>query len=311
MSCYDLLLGARTPKHGDALPMDDVVELRPPVSSVVRRIDPHGTPLPLVFDSPHSGTEYPSDFRPIAPMRLVRLSVDDLVDELFGDAPAYGAVLIAARFPRIYVDPNRHEADIDLELLSEAWPGSVKPSGKQKFGKALIWRHLGSDVPIYDRELSVAEIVHRITHYWRPYHECVRQALDDAYARAGKVWHVNCHSMASRAGSAHPDAGRERADFTVSDRRGRSTAPDFLECVVETLRGLGYRVAVNDPYQGMELIARYCDPAAGRHSLQVEVKRSLYMSEARRERHDGFERLRQDLGRLCASVADFARAAVG
>lgn len=291
--------------------MNESVELQPPVRPVVRRIDPDGDALPLVFDSPHSGTEYPKDFRPVAPMHLIRMSVDDFVDELFADAPAHGAVLIAARFPRIYVDPNRHEADIDLELLAETWPGTLKPSAKQRFGKSLIWRHLGSDVPIYDRELSVAEVEHRIEHYWRPYHDSVQEALDDAYARAGKVWHINCHSMASRAGSSHPDAGRERADFTVSDRCGESASPEFLECVVETLRSLDYRVAVNDPYQGMELIARYCDPAAGRHSLQIEVNRGLYLCEAGRERHDGFVRLRQDLGRLCATLADFARAAVG
>ena len=75
--------------------------------------------------------------------------------------------------------------------------------------------------------------------------------------------------------------------------------------------GRGYRVAVNDPYLGMELISRYCDPAAGRHSLQVEVKRSLYMHERKRERHQGFETLKSDLGTLCAAVADFARAEVG
>jgi len=291
--------------------MNDSVELRAPSAPVVERIDPDGEALPLVFDSPHSGTEYPNDFRPAAPMHLVRMSVDDFVDELFAEAPAHGAVLIAARFPRVYVDPNRHEADIDLALLSEAWPGPVKPSGKQKFGKSLIWRHLGADMPIYDRDLSVAEIEHRIAHYWRPYHDCVQQALDDAYARAGGVWHVNCHSMASRAGSGHPDAGQERADFTVSDRCGKSASTDFLDCVVETLCGLGYRVAVNDPYQGMELISRYCDPASGRHSLQIEIKRSLYLSEGRRQRHDGFEALRQDLGRFCASLAAFVRSAAG
>jgi N-formylglutamate amidohydrolase len=290
--------------------MTDDSSLRPPVEPVVERIEPAVEPLPLVFDSPHSGREFPEDFSPVAPMRMLRGSIDDYVDELFAAAPEHGAVLIHARFPRVYVDPNRDDADIDLALLEEAWPGPHRPSIKQRFGKTLIWRTVGSGVAIYDRPLTVAEVAHRIEHYWRPYHECVRGALDEAYARAGQVWHVNCHSMASRAGSAHPDNGRERPDVTVSDRKGESCAPRFLECVVETLRGLGYKVGVNDPYFGMELIARYCDPAAGRHSLQVEVKRALYMHERNRERHDGFATLQHNLDQLCAAVAEFARAEV-
>jgi N-formylglutamate deformylase len=244
-------------------------------------------------------------------MRMLRMSGDDFVDELFSDAPGHGAVLIAARFPRIYVDPNRDDADIDLKLIDGEWPGPHRPSIKQKFGKTLIWRTVGAGVPIYDRPLTVAEIEHRIRHYWQPYHDCVREALDQAYGRAGKVWHVNCHSMASRAGSSHPDSGTERPDITVSDRKGESCEAEFLDCVVETLRGLGYEVAVNKPYYGMELITRYCDPAAGRHSVQVEVKRALYMHERSRERHEGFPKLQADLGRLCATVAAFARDRIG
>jgi len=291
--------------------MDDGWSLRPPAGPVVDRIDPEGEALPLVFDSPHSGRDYPDDFNPVAPMRMLRMSGDDYVDELFCQAPAHGAVLIAALFPRVYVDPNRDEADIDLALLDDDWPGPHRPSIKQRFGKTLIWRTVGKDIAIYDRALTVAEIEHRIRHYWRPYHDCVRGALDEAYARTGRVWHVNCHSMASKAGSNHPDSGGERPDVTVSDRNGESCDRDFLECVVETLRAMGYGVAVNHPYLGMELISRYCDPSAGRHSLQVEVKRALYMHERNRERHQGFAKLQADLGRLCAAVAGFARARVG
>jgi N-formylglutamate amidohydrolase len=57
----------------------------------------------------------------------------------------------------------------------------------------------------------------------------------------------------------------------------------------------------------MELIRRYSDPAAGRHSLQIEIKRSLYMTESTREKSAGYVALQADLGRLCRSLADFAR----
>src|SRR3546814_5718428 len=76
--------------------------------------------LPLVFDSPHSGAIYPADFGHAAPLEILRRAEDAFVDELFVDAPAHGASLLAALFPRSYIDPNRHEADIDLSLLDGA-----------------------------------------------------------------------------------------------------------------------------------------------------------------------------------------------
>ena len=288
--------------------MNNGITLEPPTAPVVRRLEPCGEVLPLVFDSPHSGTTYPDDFRPRVSMRLVGIAADDHVDELFADAPKHGAVLIAAEFPRIYIDPNRHHQDIDPDLLADGWPEPLRPSKKQKYGKSLIWRLMGADSPIYEHGLTQAEVRHRIRHYWQPYHDCVREALDQAWERAGVVWHVNCHSMSARAGANQVDAGSERPDVTVSDLDGVSTHSEFLDCVVETLAARGYEVRVNDPYQGMALIRRYSDPAAGRHSLQIEVKRSLYMDESTRQKSPGFETLRADLGDLCRTIADFARA---
>lgn len=241
---------------------------------------------------------------------MIRLAADTFVDELFAGAPVAGATLIAAEFSRVYIDPNRDETDVDLKLVSGDWTGPHVPSHKQRFGKSLIWRNLGMDMPMYDRPLSAAEVRHRIDHYWRPYHDAVVEALDAAHADSGAVWHVNCHSMASYAGSSHPDAGKRRPDMTVSDRDGTSAGAEFIAFVVEVLGGMGYDVRVNDPYKGMALIERYSDPDSERHSLQIELRRGLYLDERNRRKSDGFDGLKADLDRLCVDLADFARARV-
>lgn len=71
-----------------------------------------------------------------------------------------------------------------------------------------------------------------------------------------------------------------------------------------TLAARGYDVKVNDPYKGMELVRAYADPAAGRHSLQIEVNKRLYMDEATRTRHAGFERVQADLMDLMAALCE-------
>jgi len=260
--------------------------------------------VPVVFDSPHSGREYPEDFGHAAPMALLRRAEDAYVDELLADAPAEGVAVLAALFPRSYIDPNRHVADIDEDLLSGPWPHGARPSPRSERGLGLLRRLLSPELPIYDRSLEVAEVEERIARFYQPYHAALKAMLDHAHARFGAVWHVNCHSMKAmgRGRHAHP-----RADFVLGDLDGRACAGDFTRLVAECLEGMGYTVRINDPFKGAELIERYSDPAAGRHALQIEINRRLYLDEVRIDKTADFESLRADLRRLVAAVAGFAR----
>jgi len=284
------------------------------VPDVLVRIDPQGpegAALPLVFDSPHSGTAYPTDFGFAAPFEVLRRAEDAFVDELFDTAPAHGAGLLAALFPRSYIDPNRHEADIDASLIDGDWPYALAPTRRSRRGMGLIRRILRHDLPVYDRRLTVAEVVARIENYHRPYHAELRDMLDAAHRRWSCVWHVNCHSM--RALGRKPGdppfggEGKPRADFVLGDLDGKACDAEFREVVRATLVDLGYRVALNRPFKGAELVTRYSDPLAERHSLQIEVNRGLYMDERRVEKTDDFGRLKADIDRLIATIAAYVR----
>src|SRR3954470_13384999 len=100
-----------------------------PRDRVLRR-DPRGEIVALVLDSPHSGESYPEDFQHDPPREIVRRAEDTHVARLWRSAIDVGASLIEARFPRSYIDPNRSLADIDAELLSDAWPDPITPSRK-------------------------------------------------------------------------------------------------------------------------------------------------------------------------------------
>jgi N-formylglutamate deformylase len=276
----------------------------------VRRHEPRGKPAPVVFDSPHSGTIYPADFRAAVPRRLLQGAEDRFIEQLFHDAPRHGAALIAAGFARTYIDPNRDLADLDTALLDGPWPGPVAPSQHTERGVGLIFALIADGAPIYDRLLSVAEVQRRIDLYWRPYHEALQAALDGAHARDGAVWHINCHSMQSVGSDLSPDPGRVRPDFVLGDLDGRSCAAGFTGLVASLFEGMGYSVAINDPYKGAELVERHGRPGEGRHSLQIEINRRLYMNPDDLEKHEGFIGLRADLGRLAEIICDFARRSV-
>ncbi|HNB27673.1 MAG TPA: N-formylglutamate amidohydrolase [Alphaproteobacteria bacterium] len=284
------------------------VEIEPArhVPGVLMTFRPSGEALPLVFDSPHSGRDYPEDFDHAPPRDLLRRAEDAFVDELFETAPAHGAVFLKALFPRSYIDPNRHEHEVDLSMLGEPWPHPVVESEKAEMGLGLIRRLIKGTIPIYDRGLSAEEILARIESFHRPYHAELEALLDEAHSRHGGAWHVNCHSMRSagrKRGQSIP-----RADIVLGDRDGASCDRDFTQYVAEVLGGLGYRVALNDPFKGAELVTRFGRPDDSRHSLQIEINRALYMDEDRIEKRPDFVAFKADVERLIAAVADHVRA---
>jgi N-formylglutamate amidohydrolase len=279
------------------------------IVGVLERHDPVGAPAPLVFDSPHSGAHYPADFDHVAPRALLRRTEDAFVDELVAAAPRHGATLLNALFPRSYIDPNRDVWDIDPGLLSEPWPGRLRPGKKTRLGVGLIRRYAVDGVPVYRDPLAPGEVRARIDGYYRPYRAELGAALDRAHRAFGAVWHVNWHSMRAIGSRITPEGKRaRRADIVLGDRDGRSCEPAFTAFVADAFAGLGYTVAVNKPYQGASLIRHHGAPHRRRHSLQIELNRRLYMHEDRVEKHGGFDRLKADLARVMAAIGAYARA---
>ena len=188
--------------------------------------------------------------------------------------------------------------DIDETLFEAQWPDPVNPSEKSKAGMGLIRRLSLPDEPIYDRKLTIAEAQHRIRNYYRPYHETLEQLIDAAFAKWGSVWHINCHSMKEHGNAMNIDAGRRRADFVLGDREGTTCVPELLHSVRSFLIEKGYSVSLNDPYKGLELVRRHGRPSEGRHSLQIEINRALFLDEVPVEKTGGFARLQSDLTEL-------------
>ncbi|MEW6707093.1 MAG: N-formylglutamate amidohydrolase [Pseudomonadota bacterium] len=267
---------------------------------------PSGTVLPIVIDSPHSGTRWPADAEPaLGPQRL-REAEDAFVDQLYARAPALGAVLLKAEFARAYIDPNRSLLDIDEALLDAPWPGPAEPSAKSELGIGLVWRLLDGQ-PLYTRRLTVKEVQHRIDTCWRPYHRALQQQLEAAYRRFGARWHLDVHSMpdASYRLLGLPD--RPLADFVLGDRNGSTADEATMRVLEQSLRASGFSVARNDPFKGVEIVRLSGDPARRCHAVQVEVKKSLYMDVAAHRPHAGFERVRQALERMLSALADHVR----
>lgn len=251
---------------------------------------PAERPLPIVFDCPHSGHDYPADFGSCQPLEALRPAEDALVESLVARAPDYGITVIRALFPRSYVDVNRAEDDLDPELIEGEWPAPLRPGPKSELGIGLIRRWVVPGVPIYDRKLEVAEVQARIEGYWRPYRARLRTLVDELVERHGRCVYLQWHSMKSVGNAATPDGpGARRPDVVLGDRRSTTARPRLTGRLRNLFGDQGFRVRVNVPYAGADLLRVIGDPAHHVDAVQIELNRALFIDEdsvVRNRRYD-------------------------
>lgn len=273
-------------------------------------IPPGADPIPLVCDSPHSGTEYPPDFGYAVAIEELRKLEDTHVHWLWDAVPRVGGTLVHATFPRSYIDTNRPETDIEPALLADEWPGAVTPSERTlTLGMGLVPSRTPTRLPIYARRLPARELTHRVAHYWRPYRQALKLALDAAVAR-GRRWHLNLHSMPS---NAYERLGRVApgplADVVLGDLHGHSCGAEFTDVVAQAFRQHGYSVTVNEPYAGQDLLREFGAPERGCHSLQVELNRGIYLDERTRHLLPRANDVREDIAEVLQEIAAYIRGA--
>jgi N-formylglutamate amidohydrolase len=264
---------------------------------------PGAQSLPLIFASPHSGSEYPAAF--VAASRLdplaLRRSEDSFVDELFAAAPGLGAPLLSARFPRAYLDVNREAYELDPTMFSDALPEFVNAgSPRVRMGLGTIARIVASGEEIYAGKLCFAEARQRIDGLYHPYHQTLRRLIEETEALFGGCLLVDCHSMPSAAGAA---CWTDGADIVLGDCHGAACAPEILEAARQLLAMRGFSVAINAPYAGGFTTDHYGDPAQRRHALQIEINRALYMDERNYRRKPRFARLAAEMAALVRQLS--------
>ena len=258
--------------------------------------------VPFVFNSPHSGRYYPERFLAMARLdrNAIRRSEDCFVDELFGAAVPLGAPLLAANFPRAYIDVNREPWELDPRMFAEPVPSFANiRSARVAGGLGTVPKLVGEGLDIYSGRLPLAEALSRIEVVYKPYHDVLKQLVTRTHALFGFAVLVDCHSMPAsiRIG----DTG-VRPDFIVGDRFGASTSAALTEHAIGLLIAMGYTVAHNKPYAGGFITEHYGRPGRGLHALQIEVNRGLYMNERTFQKSSGFDTLADDLARFTADL---------
>ncbi|WP_203293928.1 N-formylglutamate amidohydrolase [Maricaulis parjimensis] len=265
------------------------------------RIDPprNETPKPLLFASPHSGQDYPDAFARQACLDLLTLrrSEDAFVDELVDQAPHYGATLLRALFPRVYVDPNRGPWELDPGMFADRLPSEVEGvSRRASSGLGVIPRVGVEGRPLYRSRMRYAEARERLDACYTPYHSALSGLIDDIRTRFGQAVVIDMHSM--------PAQSARDVDFVIGDRFGSACDPALTERVEALLTGMGYVAVRNIPYAGGYTTEHYGRPLDGVHVVQIEINRSLYMDEGRVVKLPEFDRFKSKMSHLISGLCE-------
>jgi len=260
---------------------------------------------PIIFASPHSGQDYPISFvkaSRLNPQRL-RSSEDAFVDELFASTPKYGAPLIRAHFPRVYVDANREPFELDPKMFNTPLPAYVNStSSRVAAGLGTIARVVTTGEEIYEKKLCFEYAKEAIHNTYFPYHNALKGLLYEAKERFGCYLLVDCHSMPSIGGPMDRDTGYNRVDFILGDRHGTSCSHSITNEIEQYLTSMRYVVTRNNPYAGGYTTAHYGQPEENHHTLQIEINRTLYMNELLIDYSAGFIPLKKNLEKLIQEI---------
>ena len=280
--------------------------VRQRVGDAVALLLPEKQTAPLVFSSPHSGTNYKQEFVDASRLNAfdLRRSEDSYVNELFEFVPYHGAPLLHALFPRAYIDPNREPYELDPDMFHDSLPDYVKTrSDRVRAGFGTIARVVANGAEIYRDKMHFSDAEARVQTYYAPYHAALRRLVDETHERFGFAILFDCHSMPSIGGPNDRDAGRQRADIVLGDRFGTTCAATVTDQAEAILTDLGFCVARNDPYAGAHTTSHYGRPADGVHALQIEINRSLYMEEAQYTRSREHAAFTERMGQFAQSMA--------
>ncbi len=257
----------------------------------------------VVFNSPHSGSDYPADF--LASTKLdslaIRSSEDAFVNELFRDAPKHGAHLLSAHAPRAFIDLNRSADELDSAIVRGAKRAPANP--RIAAGLGVIPRIVGNGQVIRIGKISMIEAQNRIANYHTPYHNCLRNLIDLQRSVHGMAVLVDCHSMPQKSLDSAPLVRGKKPDIILGDRFGASCDRWIMDSATQIFAAAGFVVARNAPFSGGYITQHYGRPSKGVHAFQIEINRALYMDETRIERAETFDEICATLSGVTCRLA--------
>ena len=249
----------------------------PPAAIAVNRPAANG---PVVVSIPHAGRIYPPEI--LAAARVGRPDLERLEDSwcdlIAGRAADAGATVVEAMWARAVADLNRGEGqmapgEVAMPLRSQF----SAPGRKERAGLGVVPTRLADCGPLWKRPIDHAALHWRLESFHRPYHAALASELAAARRRFGHAILIDLHSMPP----IPPGQPGHGSRIVVGDHFGATADEWLVDRVMALAEGLGAAVSRNQPYAGGHIVHAHGRPAQAVHAVQIEIDRSLYLTQDR------------------------------
>lgn len=220
--------------------------------------------IPVLLSIPHCGTEFPEELEMLFKREIMQKPVDTdwYLDKLYDFAPEIGVTTIRARYSRYVIDLNRNPENeplyTDSRVITDLCPATT-------FAGEPIYKY---DPP------DKFDIKRRKEKYYDPYHNKIRELLDNLMSEFGEVLLFDAHSIRERVPSIHP---QPFPDLILGDNKRDSADDEITRTAMRILSTSDYEVAHNYLFRGGYITRHYGKPKKGFHALQLEMTKINYM----------------------------------
>lgn len=229
---------------------------------------PEGLRVPILLSIPHCGTAFPDELIQQLKPELVQTKDDTdwFVNQLYDFAPSIGITMITAVYHRWVIDLNR---DPDNKPLYS--------DGRIITGLCPVTDFLGASIYKDSRgEVKEKEISLRLEKYYWPYHNKLKDLLDDLKSEFGKVLLWDCHSIRQYVKTISKE---NFPDLILGDVDGESASPGIIEDAFNNLKSSPFTVSHNFPFKGGFITRQYGKPLENQQALQLEMSKVNYMDD--------------------------------
>jgi len=247
----------------------------------------------VVVHVPHASTEIPEQYKKTILLsnkqlwrEMLRMT-DAFCDELY-DAPEF-PTRVVAEYSRFVCDVERFRDD------------SHEP--RAKYGQGLMYTRTVFGRRLRENDDALRDTILR--EVYDPHHDRLTLAVQDALERYGKCLVIDGHSF-NTATPVKPWGIFTRPDFDIGTDPYHT--PDGLrDAICKKVRGLGYSVKVDTPFEAAITPMKYYQKDKRVVSVMFETNRRLYMNESDMTRSAGFEKTRQACRELMLCAAEYVR----
>lgn len=219
--------------------------------------------VPLLMSIPHLSKEIPT---PIADLMTdagrEAVDTDWDLDRLYDFTAELGLHVISPMFSRNVIDLNR--APDGASLYAGASNTELVPTST----------FYDNEIYLERRTPDENEVEQRKKQYWKPYHDQIRQTLDELKNQFGQALLFDCHSIRSEVPRFFQG---KLPDFNLGTADGKSCSIGLRSVLAATLeKHTEFTLAVDGRFKGGYITRQYGDPNNGIHAFQMELSQATY-----------------------------------